>query len=275
VLADEPTAELDRRNEETVLRALRRLCDEFGSTVVVITHSPQVAEAVDRVIEIRDGTGRVKVKPAVGASLASCRDVAVVYGAGDASVHALAGVSLDVGPDGRVALLGRSGSGKTTLLHLLGGLVEPTEGEISWHGRPLWSLDRAARGAVRARGIAYVFQGANLLPHFTAIENVAFAAHLALDGDDPAIASETLLEMVGLSAKAEQPARGAVGRRGAARRALARACAAAGAAALRRTDRPSRLGHCAARARPDRCAPGRVRVRAHPRDARRRGSGAP
>ena len=55
VLADEPTAELDARSEERVLRALRRLREEFGSTVVVVTHSPRVAEAVDRVIEIRDG----------------------------------------------------------------------------------------------------------------------------------------------------------------------------------------------------------------------------
>ena len=55
VLADEPTAELDARNEEVVLRALRRLREEFGSTVVVVTHSPRVAEAVDRVIEMRDG----------------------------------------------------------------------------------------------------------------------------------------------------------------------------------------------------------------------------
>ena len=55
VLADEPTAELDARSEQTVLVALRRLREEFGSTVVVVTHSPRVAEAVDRVIEIRDG----------------------------------------------------------------------------------------------------------------------------------------------------------------------------------------------------------------------------
>ena len=55
VLADEPTAELDARSEERVLRALRRLREEFGSTVAVVTHSPRVAEAVDRVIEIRDG----------------------------------------------------------------------------------------------------------------------------------------------------------------------------------------------------------------------------
>jgi len=55
VLADEPTAELDLRNEQVVLTALRRLRDEFSSTVVVVTHSPRVAEAADRVIEIRDG----------------------------------------------------------------------------------------------------------------------------------------------------------------------------------------------------------------------------
>jgi len=55
VLADEPTAELDVRSEQAVLRALHRLRDEFGSTVVVVTHSPRVAEAVDRVVEIRDG----------------------------------------------------------------------------------------------------------------------------------------------------------------------------------------------------------------------------
>jgi len=55
VLADEPTAELDERNERIVLEALARLRGQFGSTVVVVTHSPRVADAVDRVIELHDG----------------------------------------------------------------------------------------------------------------------------------------------------------------------------------------------------------------------------
>jgi putative ABC transport system ATP-binding protein len=55
VLADEPTAELDSRSEEIVLLALKRLRDEFGSTVVVVTHSVRVAAALDRVVEIRNG----------------------------------------------------------------------------------------------------------------------------------------------------------------------------------------------------------------------------
>jgi len=56
LLADEPTAELDERNEESVLAAFRRLRETFGATVVIVTHSPRVADAVDRVFELRDGS---------------------------------------------------------------------------------------------------------------------------------------------------------------------------------------------------------------------------
>jgi putative ABC transport system ATP-binding protein len=131
--------------------------------------------------------------------LAAAHDVVVTYGTGEASVHALDGVDLEIHRGDSVALLGRSGSGKTTLLHVLGGLVEPSGGVVEWQGKPLSSLDAAARGAVRARGIAYVFQGGNLLPTFTAAENVAFAVRVAESDAEP----EELLELVGLAAKAE------------------------------------------------------------------------
>ena len=134
--------------------------------------------------------------------LAACHGVVVRYGAGEAAVRALDGVDLTIDAKDSLALLGRSGSGKTTLLHVLGGLVEPTAGTVEWQGRPLATLDAAARGALRAHGIAYVFQGGNLLPHFTAFENVAFASWVAeRAGVTRLLKPHELLELVGLAAK--------------------------------------------------------------------------
>jgi predicted ABC-type transport system involved in lysophospholipase L1 biosynthesis ATPase subunit len=143
----------------------------------------------------------VTTKAVLREAIAACRDVEVLYGTDDAVVSALGGVSLEIRPRESLALLGRSGSGKTTLLHVLGGLVEPTRGAVIWHGQPLASLDAAARGAVRAHGIGYVFQGANLLPHFTAFENVAFAADVG--GAAGKYGPAELLELTGLADKAE------------------------------------------------------------------------
>jgi putative ABC transport system ATP-binding protein len=135
--------------------------------------------------------------------LAACREVDVVHGDGEARVTALAGVDFSVAERERVALFGPSGSGKTTLLHLLGGLVVPNAGEVTWRGAPLSSLDAVARGRARATGIAFVFQGANLLPTFTAYENIAFAARAANGQSGPESEPLDLLELVGLAAKAE------------------------------------------------------------------------
>jgi lipoprotein-releasing system ATP-binding protein len=139
-------------------------------------------------------------------SLITCEGVTVAYGEGDARVTALHAVDLAVEPGERLALWGRSGSGKTTVLHVLGGLVVPNEGRVTWKAQELSSLDDAARGRARARGIAYIFQGSNLLSHFTAFENVAFARESSAESTDgrqgPAeYEPEDLLELVGLSAK--------------------------------------------------------------------------
>lgn len=139
--------------------------------------------------------------------LASCHGVSVVHGHGEAQVIALDGVDFDVRGGERVSLFGRSGSGKTTLLHVLGGLIVPDAGEVRWRGNALSALDAVARGRARADGIAFVFQGANLLPTFTALENVAFAAHArngsASGPDHEDLEPLELLELVGLVSKAE------------------------------------------------------------------------
>jgi predicted ABC-type transport system involved in lysophospholipase L1 biosynthesis ATPase subunit len=143
---------------------------------------------------------------AIGSRLAVCRSVTVVHGRGEAAVSALVDVDLAITAGEKLGLVGRSGSGKTTLLHVLGGLVVPSTGEVLLGGEPLTSLDAAARGEARAHTVAYVFQGANLLPTFTAFENLAFAAqisarHQAEAGEDGQYPPEVLLELVGLAAK--------------------------------------------------------------------------
>ena len=119
-------------------------------------------------------------------TLVSCRHVSVVHGRGERSVTALDHVDFEVEEGARIAFVGRSGSGKTTLLHVIAGLVEPTSGTVE--------------RAPDAR-LAVVFQAANLLPHFTAFENVAFAVDIASEQAAQPLPAEELLELVGLEAK--------------------------------------------------------------------------
>ncbi|MET7420260.1 ABC transporter ATP-binding protein [Dactylosporangium sp. NPDC005555] len=113
-------------------------------------------------------------------SVLEMRDVHRTHGHGEATVLAVRGVSLTVGPGELIAVMGPSGSGKSTLLNLAGGLDAPTRGEVAVEGTVLGGLGRKALAGLRRRRIGYVFQDLNLLPSLTAAENIALP--LELDG---------------------------------------------------------------------------------------------
>ncbi|MFC7243998.1 ABC transporter ATP-binding protein [Catellatospora aurea] len=106
------------------------------------------------------------------------RDVHRTHGTGEAAVHALAGVTLDVLAGELVAVMGPSGSGKSTLLNLAGGLDAPDTGEVLVEGVALSTLRRRELAGLRRRSVGYVFQALNLLPSLTAAENVALPLEL-------------------------------------------------------------------------------------------------
>ena len=102
-----------------------------------------------------------------------------MYQMGRETVHALAGVDLEIAPGTFSAVMGPSGSGKSTLLYLLGGLDRPTAGDITVAGQGIAGLDENALAAYRRRTVGFIFQSFNLVPTMTALENVAFPMRFA------------------------------------------------------------------------------------------------
>jgi lipoprotein-releasing system ATP-binding protein len=121
------------------------------------------------------------------------------YQDGARRVPVLRGVDLQVEPGQLVAVVGPSGSGKSTLLHLLGALDRPDAGSVEIDGRPLAGLRAAELAAFRNRTIGFVFQFHQLLPDFTALENVMLPGRIAgLPGREVLTRARRLLEEVGL-----------------------------------------------------------------------------
>ena len=99
-------------------------------------------------------------------------DLEMYFKMGDAEIHALRGVSLDVEEGQFVSIVGTSGSGKSTLLNLVGGLMKPTQGTVQVKGEDLTRMNENQLALFRRKYIGFVFQSFNLINTLTAVENV-------------------------------------------------------------------------------------------------------
>lgn len=102
------------------------------------------------------------------------RGVKKVYHVGSVDVHALRGVDLSIAPGELCCIIGRSGSGKSTLLNLLAGLEPATNGEIIISNMHLERMSQSELIVFRQKHVGFIFQSFNLMPYYTALENVAF-----------------------------------------------------------------------------------------------------
>lgn len=138
------------------------------------------------------------------AGLISLRNISRHYKSGDRSVHAVDGVSLEIGRGEFIAVTGPSGCGKSTLMHLLAGLETPTSGEIVIDGFALHQADDAALTEYRRRRLGLVFQFFNLLPTMNVIENVSLPLLLqGVSHTECATRARELLELVGMQNRAQ------------------------------------------------------------------------
>ncbi len=134
------------------------------------------------------------------APLISVHQVSRIYSLGSTQVTALRDLSLEVPKGVMAALKGRSGSGKTTLLNMIGGLDQPTHGDIQMFGKPLSEMSAQEITDVRRHRIGFVFQSFAIFPAFSALENVELMLRIAGIHQGRRERAMRSLEIVGLGA---------------------------------------------------------------------------
>lgn len=141
-------------------------------------------------------------------ALLEVSDIVKTFGTGEAETRVLRGLSLTLAKGEMAALLGPSGSGKSTLLTILGTLMKPTSGQYAMLGQDLVAADDSALTVFRNRNIGFVFQFHNLLPDFTALENVIFptAVREGRETSHARARGRELLTRMGLADRIDFPA---------------------------------------------------------------------
>lgn len=132
-------------------------------------------------------------------TILQCQHLAKFYADGDLETHVLSDINLTVNKGDRLAIVGSSGSGKSTLLHLLGGLDNPSSGQIIVQDQDINTLSVNKLSSLRNQSLGFVYQFHHLLPEFTAVENVAMPLLIGgVQAKQAQLKAETLLEKVGL-----------------------------------------------------------------------------
>jgi putative ABC transport system ATP-binding protein len=131
-------------------------------------------------------------------SVLAARGIGKTVRSGDSELVILRDIELEITRGEALAVLGASGSGKSTLLAILAGLDTPTAGTVALDGVDMTAMDEDARASLRGRKIGFVFQSFQLLPGYTALENVMLPLELA-GREDAESAARAMLARVGLA----------------------------------------------------------------------------
>ncbi|MDX2214682.1 MAG: ABC transporter ATP-binding protein [Oculatellaceae cyanobacterium bins.114] len=159
-----------------------------------LTESPKITNYTKPALDLATTKSRAIV----------AKHVEMVFQSGNQKFQALSDINLEVNAGDIQLLMGPSGSGKTTLLSILGGILTPTTGSVRLLGQEITTLSRTQLAKFRLQHIGFIFQGFNLFPALTAIENVEVA--LTMKGMRDRVAhleAANLLEQVGLADKAK------------------------------------------------------------------------